>query len=431
MERELELYIHIPFCVRKCNYCDFVSFAGKEDAYESYVQALCNEIAMYKSVYKDCKIRSIYIGGGTPTVLSEEQMERIVKSLEDSFTITGTKHKRKNVFSKKILRPTTEFSMECNPGAVTKEKLKAFKDLGINRMSFGLQSINANELKMLGRIHTYEDFVKSFEDAREAGFDNINVDLMQALPGQTLASWELTLSQVAMWHPEHISAYSLIIEEGTNFSKWLKKGKTLAGEEQSGIKMPDGQLGLLPTEGEEREIYYFTKDFLEKSKYKRYEISNYAIEGFDCVHNLGYWQRKNYLGLGLNASSMVDNTRWKNTADLNKYMDTFLHLDELQQTEGGETLGNLLITKGILEDYHKLSRKEQMEEHMFLGLRQTEGISMTEFIDIFHQDMITVYGEALDKLYAEGLVELAEDNIRLTDKGVDVSNVVLSEFLLD
>ncbi len=443
MERELELYIHIPFCVRKCNYCDFVSFAGKEDAYESYVQALCNEIAMYQSVYKDYKIRSLYIGGGTPTVLTEEQMERIVKSLEDSFTIIGTKHKRKNIFSKKILRPTTEFSMECNPGAVTKEKLKAFKGMGINRMSFGLQSIHANELKMLGRIHTYEDFIKSFEDAREAGFDNINVDLMQALPGQTLASWELTLSQVAMWHPEHISAYSLIIEEGTNFHKWLKKGKTITGEEQLGIKMPDGPMGLLPAESEEREIYYFTKDFLEKSKYKRYEISNYTIEGFDCVHNLGYWQRKNYLGLGLNASSMVDNVRWKNTADLNKYIAGYANINELRKnaaegivaTEAENVattkINEILCSQGLMEDYHKLSRKEQMEEHMFLGLRQAKGISMTEFIDIFHQDMTMVYGETLDKLYAEGLLELSGDNIRLTNRGIDVSNVVLSEFLLD
>ena len=431
MERELELYIHIPFCIHKCNYCDFISFAGREDVYEDYVKSLCNEIAMYKDVYKDCKIRSIYIGGGTPTVLSEEQIERIVKSLNESFTITGTKHKRKHILSKKILRPTTEFSMECNPGAVTAEKLKCFNELGVNRMSFGLQSIHDNELKMLGRIHTFEDFIKSFEDARKAGFDNINVDLMQAIPGQTMASWELTLGQVALWHPEHISAYSLIIEEGTNFSKWLKKGKTIAGEEQSGIKIPDGPIAVLPSEEQEREIYYFTKDFLEKANYKRYEISNYAIKDFACVHNLGYWQRKNYLGLGLNSSSLVDNTRWKNTADLNAYISAFYDINNLPKAGNCESLHASLQEMAVIEDYHKLSRNEQMEEYMFLGMRQTEGVSMTEFIDIFHQDMLTVYKDVLNKLYDKGLIELNDDNVRLTERGTDVSNTVLSEFLLD
>lgn len=430
MEKELELYLHIPFCVKKCNYCDFVSFAGKEDAYESYVQSLCNEIALYKDTYKDWKVRSLYIGGGTPSVLTIEQMQRIIDALNDSFTITGTKHKRKNVFSKKILRPTTEFTIECNPGAVDMEKLKAYKGMGINRVSFGLQSVNEDELKLLGRIHSYEDFIKSFEEAREAGFDNINVDLMQAIPGQTLDSWQRTLSLIAMWHPEHISAYSLIIEEGTNFDKWLKKGKTVSGEEQMGIKIPNGPIGMLPTENEEREIYYFTKDFLEKTNYKRYEISNYAIKDFACVHNLGYWQRKNYLGLGLNASSMVNNIRWKNTADLNKYISELSDNNNLQKIDG-QTTENILLVKGIIEDLHELSRKEQMEEYMFLGLRQTEGINMTDFVNTFHQDVITVYEEALDNLYGEGLVEIDDDNIRLTDKGIDVSNVALSEFLLD
>ena len=213
-----------------------------------------------------------------------------------------------------------------------------------------------------------------------------------------------------MWHPEHISAYSLIIEEGTDFHKWMRKGKTLVGEERNGIFLPNGEVKLLPSEEEERDIYYFTKNMLEQSGYKQYEISNYAVPGFECVHNIGYWKRKNYLGLGLNASSMSDNVRWKNTADLTAYLQD--------------------VTKAK-EPEEQLTHKEQMEEFMFLGLRLRDGVSRTDFVNAFHQDIDLVYGQVLDELYDQGMITFADDNIKLTNKGVDVSNKVLAEFLID
>ena len=407
---KLELYIHIPFCVRKCHYCDFTSFANCEDYFAGYVDALCREIASCREQYAGYDISSVYIGGGTPSILPADLIKKITESLQANFKIANIKEKRKGFGFRKKIRPTTEFSIECNPGTVSKEDLKAYKKAGINRISFGLQSAIDEELKTLGRIHTYEDFVRSFEDAREAGFDNINVDLMQAIPGQTMASWQMTLGQVGTWHPDHISAYSLIIEEGTDFQKWLKKGKTLSGEEKEGIFLPDGSVQMLPTEEEEREIYYFTGEMLEKAGYQRYEISNYAIPGFECSHNIGYWKRENYLGLGLHASSMVGNIRWKNTDDLTAY---------LQSPECSR------------EEEHRLSHQEQMEEFMFLGLRLTDGITRTDFVNTFHTDIDLVYGPVLEQLYDRGMIEFDEDAIRLTKKGIDVSNQVLAEFLLD
>ena len=406
----LELYIHIPFCVRKCHYCDFVSFANCGGQFESYVDALCQEIRSCRETYSGYPITSVYIGGGTPSVLPADLIKKITECLFENFSITNTKEKHKGLFLQKKIRPTTEFSIECNPGTVSKEALKAYKKAGINRISFGLQSAIDEELRILGRIHTYEDFVQSFEDAREAGFDNINVDLMQAIPGQTMTSWQMTLGQVGTWHPEHISAYSLIIEDGTDFQKWLRKGKTLSGEEQDGILMPDGSVQLLPGEEEEREIYYFTETVLENAGYHRYEISNYAISGFECAHNIGYWKRANYLGLGLHASSMVGNERWKNTDDLSAYIKA---------------------PDASREEEKRLLVKEQMEEFMFLGLRLTDGITKTDFINTFHTDIDIVYGPVLDSLYDRGLIDFQEDAIRLTKKGLDVSNRVLSEFLID
>ena len=408
--KELELYIHIPFCVQKCHYCDFVSFADKADVFDDYVNALCKEMEFYKDRFSEYRIVSVYMGGGTPSVLPSDLIFRITDSLYKNFNLTETKEKRKGLFLQKKIRPTTEFSMECNPGTVDKTKLTAYKKAGINRISFGLQSADDEELQMLGRIHTYEEFIRCFEDAREAGFDNINVDLMQALPGQDMKSWQMTLGQVAMWHPEHISAYSLIIEEGTDFHKWMRKGKTLAGEERNGIFLPNGEVKLLPSEEEERDIYYFTKNMLEQSGYKQYEISNYAVPGFECIHNIGYWKRKNYLGLGLNASSMSDNVRWKNTADLTAYLQ-----DPTRAAEPEE----------------RLTHKEQMEEFMFLGLRLIDGVTRTDFVNAFHQDIDLVYGPVLDELYDQGMITFADDNIKLTNKGVDVSNKVLAEFLID
>ncbi|MDO4529319.1 MAG: radical SAM family heme chaperone HemW [Lachnospiraceae bacterium] len=422
MDKKLRLYLHIPFCVRKCKYCDFVSFAGKEEQFEAYVDSLCNEIRVRGEVYKDREISSIYIGGGTPSILPEDLMERIVNALNQSFHISGTKEKRKGFHLQKKIRPVTEFSIECNPGTVDKKKLKAYKKMGINRISFGLQTSDPEGLKALGRIHSFDDFIESFESAREAGFDNINVDLMQAIPEQTLSGWQRTLALLTTWKPEHISAYSLIVEEGTPFYEMQQKGQL-----------------ILPDEDEEREIYYYTKEFLEKCGYRRYEISNYAIPGFECRHNIGYWKRDDYLGLGLNSSSMVDNLRWKNTEDLSDYMEVFSHPfseaeffrgDKPLPEQTGEGEQNVPVSK-IIKDVHPLSHKEQMEESMFLGLRMTEGISKQEFFDTFRQDFDYTYGETVLKLKEKGLLKEEEGRVFLTDKGVDISNTVLAEFLLD
>lgn len=392
--KDLELYIHIPFCKKKCGYCDFVSFAGHEAKFDSYVDALCREIRDTATEYKDREIVSVYIGGGTPSILSCEQISKIAETLNSEFNIKETHEKRRGLFLQKKIRSTTEFSIECNPGTVDKEKFKTYKKLGINRISLGLQSTDDNDLKQLGRIHNYDDFAAAFEAAREAGFDNINVDLMQAIPGQSLAAWKRVLAIVGTWEPEHISAYSLIIEEGTEFKR----------------KYDAGQLNL-PDEDTEREIYYYTRDFLDKTGYRRYEISNYAKPGMECVHNCGYWRRMDYLGLGLNASSMINNTRWKNTADLEKYL----------RDSGKEN---------IREDTENLSHEEQMEEFMFLGLRMTDGISKSKFFETFKQDYDLTYGNITQRLKNMGLLQADRDNVRLTDRGFDVSNTVLAEFLL-
>ena len=428
--QELELYIHIPFCVRKCLYCDFVSFAGKEAEQARYVDALLNEIKSYATLFGECHVSSVYIGGGTPTVLETEQLLAVIETLVKSFSVTGTKEKRRGWHAQKLKRPETEFTIECNPGTVDLKKLKCLKKAGVNRISFGLQSADDGELKALGRIHTFADFMDSFEAARDAGFDNINVDLMQAIPHQTLAGWLKTLSVVSSLGPEHISAYSLIVEEGTPFY-----------ERQQAGNLP------LPDEDCEREIYYTTRDFLGKAGYIRYEISNYAKPGFACRHNAGYWKRTSYLGLGLNASSLYRETRWKNTADLRAYMDAYSDPEKAGQIASAlmdavkakrefaeryeEKQSGASEEEAVICDFHRLRHKEKMEEFMFLGLRMTDGISKQAFFDTFGQDFDFTYGLVAEELKAKGLLQVNGDRVFLTDRGIDVSNTVLAEFLLD
>ena len=389
----LEIYIHIPFCIKKCNYCDFLSFPADDAHKEAYVDALCREISSAKAEYGGFNITTIYMGGGTPSVLSAAQINKIGDALHKSFDLKGLKGKKKNFIRKKEVPPRIEFTFEANPKTLDKEKLKAFKDIGANRVSLGLQSANEAELKELGRIHTYEDFLESFWLAREEGFDNINIDIMQAVPLQNIYSYRKTLANVMALRPEHISAYSLMIEEGTPFY-----------ERMNGPSPP-----AVPDEDEEREIYYETGDVLGRAGYAQYEISNYALAGKQCRHNIGYWRRENYLGFGLGASSMVDNVRWKNTSDMEKYL------------EGTD----------IKEEIKKLSIKEQMEEYMFLGLRLADGISKEKFFESFKTDFDFIYGAKVYELAADGLIENDEDMVRLTKRGVDVSNRVFVEFLLD
>lgn len=381
-KKELELYIHIPFCKRKCAYCDFLSSSQSDEAIEQYIEALICEIsASYASEGRS--VTSIFLGGGTPSVLEVHQMERIFDAIRSSYEIAKD----------------AEISIEANPGTVSEEKLLCYKKLGINRISFGLQSANDEELKLLGRIHSYAEFLESFHLARKYGFENINVDLISAIPKQTLQSWEETLGKVIALEPEHISAYSLIVEDGTPFAK-------LYGE--NGPKESE-----LPCEEEERKIYYRTGEKLKEAGYKRYEISNYSKIGKECRHNIGYWDRKEYLGLGLGASSLVEETRFKNTDSLQRY---------IQYTFQPST---------IREDEVKLTVMNQMEEFMFLGLRKMDGISQRRFLQNFGKDINRIYGLQIQKLIEEGLLERVGDNLRLTEHGIDVSNYVFAEFLND
>lgn len=411
MMQKLELYIHIPFCVQKCAYCDFLSAPANDAAKAEYVDALKKEIQRYREVASSYQVSSVFVGGGTPSILSCEQMGEIFKMLRQVFTIDRD----------------AEITIEANPGTVTEEKLEGWKQAGINRISFGLQSVNNEELKMLGRIHTYEEFRESYDMARQAGFDNINIDLISAIPGQTVKSWEHTLRTVAELHPEHISAYSLIIEEGTPFYERFA--------EDERIREEGGHPRLLPEEDVERQMYELTETFLHTKGYERYEISNYAKPGYECRHNCGYWTRKDYLGLGLGASSLVEHQRFQNTSELKTYLEQeYSPQCEGQHERIAETI-QLQEETGLTQTGHHihietLDKKSEMEEFMFLGLRLMAGISRQQFEKKFQVTLNSVYGEVLRKLKGEQLIEEVAGYVRLTEHGIDVSNYVLAEFLL-
>ena len=371
-DTSFELYIHIPFCVRKCAYCDFLSAPGSEEAKASYTEALLREIEAVKTEKRE--VSSIFVGGGTPSALSPSLMGDIFEKIHKSFSVA----------------PDAEITIEANPGTLSKEKLFLYRNVGINRLSLGLQSPEAAELKSLGRIHTYEEFLESFSLAREAGFQNINVDLMCALPEQTYEGWVRNLRTVAALHPEHISAYSLIIEEGTPFAKRKLN---------------------LPDEDTEYRMYEDTAGILAEYGYEQYEISNYAKKDLVCQHNVGYWTRKEYLGLGLGAASLWGNQRFSNTSDFSLY------------------LNNSGFPEKIRGDRETLSLEAEMSEFMFLGLRMTKGVSKAEFLEGFGVPIESVYGKVLDKYKSVGLLEETEGRIFLTRAGIHVSNGVMAEFL--
>lgn len=380
----LELYIHIPFCVRKCLYCDFLSFPAGEETQERYVAQLISEITAMGAIYaSDYQVVSIFLGGGTPSILHSEQTSRIMQAVKTSFEWAAD----------------AEVTTEANPGTVDLEKLRVYLASGINRLSLGLQSTEDRELKALGRIHTFDEFKKSFAMAREAGFTNINVDLMSALPGQTEASYRGTLETVLALNPEHISAYSLIIEEGTPFYDRCEE-----------LDLPD--------EDEERTMYHDTKTILKERGYERYEISNYARQGYECRHNIGYWTGVPYLGMGLGASSYIGGERFMSEPDLSAYL-----LTEPSAFSG----------RRHHRDRHLQTQKEQIEEFMFLGLRLTAGVSGVEFQRRFGVSLKSAYGPVITRLIKNGLLEQhpSSDRLRLTEYGIDVSNTVLCEFLLD
>ena len=421
----LELYIHIPFCVRKCNYCDFLSFPAGKEVMERYVRALEEEIrrtgetvygqngrpgetvygqngrpeeTVYgqngrpeEAVYGRAgggktevrpgsapKISTVFVGGGTPSVLEPEQIRSLFSCLRESF----------------LLEADAEISMEANPGTLNREKLSACREAGINRLSLGLQSADDGLLQTLGRIHTWEQFLYNYQDARQAGFRNINIDLMSSLPGQSLENYVKTLETVTALEPEHISSYSLILEEGTPF---------FASEE---IRRQ------LPDENTDREMYEKTKEILHEKGYERYEISNYAKPGFACRHNLGYWDEVPYLGLGLGASSYYNNARFSNETDIRTYMNRPF----------------VPFTKR--NDYEYCDEKSRMEDYMIFGLRKMAGVSLSRFEKEFGTAAEEIYGGVIGRYVGMGFLVLEGDRLRLTDAGIDVSNRIFEDFLL-
>lgn len=441
-QKELSLYIHIPFCKRKCYYCDFLSAPADEETMELYVQALLLEIRSYRDTALSLrKIKTIFIGGGTPSILEAKQMERILGEIKCTFNISEDAYKH------------IEISMEMNPGTVTKEKCEAYFAMGINRISIGLQSTCDSRLRELGRIHTFSDFMSTYTDVRNAGFQNVNVDLMSALPGQTLEGYQEELHTVLRLDPppEHISVYSLIIEEGTLFYDWYGGGTGVTSNIPAIGEMGDCRRHLLlPDEETERKMYEITKDILSTSCYERYEISNYAIKGHACQHNVIYWKRGDYLGLGLGASSFVDGWRFTSFDDLQEYIKYQMACK--MNKEGFESEECRKIRRTCNQRYEteeagdyckhvprkelcKLSIDDEMEEYMFLGLRMMEGISERFFEQCFGKKMIDVYGSIIDQYVDNHYLQWERKRngdrfLSLTDKGIVVSNVIFAQFLL-
>ena len=375
MSKHLEIYIHIPFCVKKCDYCDFLSDRADCKTKEEYVDALIKEIELSKNILNGYEVDSIFFGGGTPSILESHLFECIMNAVKKYANINEN----------------AEITIECNPGTLTREKLEVYKKTGVNRLSIGLQSANDDELKSIGRIHTWQEFLDNYRIARECGFDNINIDLMSAIPDQTYEGWVKNLRTVAELEPEHISAYSLIVEEGTPFA--ARK-----------LNLPD--------EDTEYNMYEATAQILKEYGFEQYEISNYARKGRECRHNVGYWTRQDYLGFGLGASSLYGKERFANTTDMKKYLENSKNPEKIREKEPS------------------LTREDEMAEFMFLGLRMTKGISKADFQRCFGCTIESVYGEVLEKYESMELLLEKDGRIFLSREGIHVSNSIMAEFLL-
>ena len=383
MKSELELYIHIPFCAKKCSYCDFLSFCANAQVQQRYINHLIGEIEATSSICVPYEVRSVFIGGGTPSVLEPQYITAIMEAVRKRY----------------YLSKEAEITIEVNPASTLRHKFAAYRRAGINRLSIGLQSADNSELKLLGRLHTYEEFLKAYQGARMEGFQNINIDLINGIPMQTMKTWRKTLRSVLMLKPEHVSVYNLIVEPGTPFADMQKAG-----------------LLMLPEEEEMAEIDAFTGEYLAKTGYERYEISNYARPGYVCRHNLGYWTEVPYLGFGLGAASYFEGLRWSNTREMAEYLSA-----DFRVRSGFEA---------VRKEIHELSKEEAMEEFMFLGLRMVQGVSETDFLMHFQQKIENVYGAQLQKYLEISLMEHTEGHYRLTPRGMDVSNIIMSDFLL-
>ena len=379
--RQKGIYIHIPFCISKCIYCDFCSAPADDETKEHYVDALCREIAVAgeraEADGDKRKISTIFFGGGTPSILHSALLIKIMNAVRGAFCVADD----------------AEITVECNPGTLSKSKLATYKDIGVNRLSIGLQSPNNRELKNLGRIHTYEQFEESYIEARLAGFDNINVDIMSAIPNQTVAGYEDNLRKVIALKTEHISAYSLIVEEGTPLYNMVER--------------THGR--ILPSEDEDREMYAMTKVMLADAGYSRYEISNYAKPGRECRHNISYWERDDYLGFGVAAASLLGKRRFTNTLNVASYIANPIDNHSEEQI---------------------LTLNDEMEEYMFLGLRMMKGVDTERFGELFGKSFDELYGEITARQIEQGLMVRDGNRVRLTDIGIDISNTVMAEYML-
>ena len=374
--KEIGIYIHIPFCIKKCEYCDFVSYCNKKEYVPQYINALKKEIK--NNINKEYKITTIYIGGGTPSSIEENYIADIIETIKLNMNDEDLKD-FENI----------EVTIEVNPGTVNKEKLQVYKKIGINRLSIGLQETHNELLKSIGRIHTYEEFIKTYNLARKIGFNNINVDLMIALPNQTIQDIKENLEKIIKLNPEHISVYSLILEEGTPFYNKYNENK---------IKLPDEEL--------ERNMYWYVKNTLENNGYMHYEISNFSKKGFESKHNMNCWNQEEYLGFGVAAHSYNNRIRYSNTNSIEEYIKGSNKIIHEEQT---------------LEDMQK--------EYMLLGLRKIEGINIQKFKNKFAQNPIFIFKEQLNKLVDEELIIVDGNEIKLTNKGLDLANIVWEEFV--
>ncbi len=376
---ELGIYIHIPFCKQKCYYCDFVSYCNKCDIIDKYVECIIKEIEDFN--FSKYQVTTIYIGGGTPSYIDSKYIKNIIDKI---------------LLKTRIDLQNTEITIEANPGTITKKKLQDYKEAGINRLSIGLQSTQDRLLKQIGRIHTYKEFLEAYQTAKEVGFDNINVDLMLGLPKQSIEDLKESLEKIVKLNPNHISIYSLIVEEGTQISKLIDNGK---------LKLPD--------EEQERNMYWYVKNFLELNGYNHYEISNFAKIGKESRHNMNCWEQKEYIGFGVSSHSYIDNTRFYNINNLEQY------IKNIEQS-------NIELNKRIEE---KQTLEDKKNEYMMLGFRKIEGVSISKFKEKFVDNPLFLYKEQLNKLVKEGFIDVNLNNIKLTNKGLDFANIVFEEFI--
>ncbi len=398
MKKPLSIYVHIPFCKHKCMYCDFLSFDNETNSKKiQYVNALMSEIRMYKPYADRYSVKTIYIGGGTPTTLDEALISNILKTINHIFNVDRF----------------AEITIEANPGTIKYMDLLAYRELGINRLSIGLQSADDDMLRLLGRIHNYEEFENGFDAARRAGFKNISVDVMSGLPGQDMHTLVDTLTRVTELGPEHISVYSLQVEEGTMLSQ-----------------RPD-ILDMLPDENTERSMYTMTKKVLKAAGYNRYEVSNYSKPGMESRHNTVYWTGGQYIGIGIGAASYFKGERFKNISNLDNYIEICEDIREELTKETDRVRLYDSATAILREDVQTIYVDSRMEEFMYLGLRMTNGISRKDFQERFNRDVFEVYGDPINKYSTDGYIIVDDDRIRLSDKGIDVSNYILADFILD